>query len=72
MPSKRKDETIPHYEDDKTKALRRLAPVDFFVDDNAAHVVSARKEGINALFFPRPWNPSGMTIAETLARLQPC
>jgi len=72
VPSKRKDETIPHYEDDKADALRRLGPVDFFVDDNAEHVIAAQKAGIQALFFPRPWNPSGMTIAETLARLQPC
>jgi FMN phosphatase YigB (HAD superfamily) len=72
VPSPRKDETIPHYEDDKAEALRRLGPVDFFVDDNPEHVVAAQKAGIPALFFPRPWNPSGMTIAETLARLQPC
>jgi hypothetical protein len=69
VPSKRKDETIPRYEDDKADALRRLGPVDLFIDDYPDHVVAAEKAGIHALFFPRPWNHSGMSITETLARL---
>jgi len=71
VPSRRKDETIPLYEADKAEALRRFKPVDYFVDDNADHVVAAQEVGIQAVFFPRPWNPSGMTIGETLARLHP-
>jgi hypothetical protein len=70
VPSKRKDETIPRYEDDKADALRRLGPVDLFIDDSPDHVVAAEKAGIHALFFPRPWNHSGMSITETLASLQ--
>ena len=70
VPSKRKDETIPQYDRDKTDLLQRLGPVDFFIDDNAEHVVAAQNAGINALFFPRPWNHSRMSITETLARLQ--
>jgi hypothetical protein len=69
VPSRRKDETIPRYEDDKADALRRLGPVDLFIDDNPGHVVAAEKAGIHALFFPRPWNHSGMSITETLASL---
>ena len=70
VPSKRKDETIPQYDRDKADVLQHLGPVDFFIDDKAEHVVAARNAGINALFFPRPWTHSVMTITETLARLQ--
>lgn len=70
VPSKRKDETIPQYDRDKTAVLQHLGMVDLFIDDNAEHVVAAQNAGINSLFFPRPWNHSGMSITETLARLQ--
>jgi hypothetical protein len=72
VPSDRKGERIPHYENDKAEALRRLGPVDLFIDDRAEHVVAARKGGIPALYFPRPWNSSGMSITETLAGLRTC
>jgi len=70
VPSKRKGEAIPLYEVDKTEALERLGAVDFFIDDNEDHVLAARKTGIQALFFPRPWNPGGMSVTEILTRLQ--
>jgi phosphoglycolate phosphatase-like HAD superfamily hydrolase len=70
VPSKRKDEMIPQYEDDKAEALRCLGAVDLFIDDNAEHVGAARKAGIQTLFFPRPWNPGGMSVNEILTRLQ--
>jgi hypothetical protein len=70
VPSKRKDEMIPHYENDKTEALERLGTVDFFVDDHPEHVAVARKAGIKSLLFPRPWNSGRMTVTETLAELQ--
>ncbi len=70
VPSKRKDEKIPQYDRDKAEGLQHLRPVDFLVDDNAEHVMAAQNGGIQALFFPRPWNHSKMTVAETLAKLQ--
>jgi hypothetical protein len=69
VPSKRKDEKIPQYDLDKAEGLQHLRP-DFFIDDNAKNVIAAQNAGINALFFPRPWNDSEMTVAETLAGLQ--
>ena len=72
VPSKRKGETIPGYEIDKTESLKVLGPVNLFIDDHPDHVVAAREAGIPALFFPRPWNPSGMSITETLSRMQTC
>ena len=72
VPSKRKGETIPNYENDKTEALKVLGPVHFFIDDHPDHVVAAQKAGIPALFFPRPWNHSGMSISVTLSRMMTC
>ncbi len=70
VPSKREDETIEQYDRDKADLLKRLEGVDLFIDDNADHVLAARKAGIDALFFPRPWNRSRMSVTETLAKVQ--
>jgi FMN phosphatase YigB (HAD superfamily) len=70
VPSKREEETIPQYDRDKTTMLQHLGKIDLFIDDHVEHVVAAQKAGINSLIFPRPWNRSGMSIAETLAKLQ--
>lgn len=70
VPSKREEETIPQYDGDKTTVLQHLGMVDFFIDDHSENVIAAQNGGINSLIFPRPWNPSGMSVTETLARLQ--
>jgi hypothetical protein len=70
VPSRRQDEAIPQYDQDKVDLLQRLEAVDLLIDDNSDHVLAARKAGFDALFFPRPWNRSRMTVTETLGMLQ--
>jgi len=70
VPSKRENEVIPEYDRDKTAVLQRLGRIDFFVDDHAEHVIAAQNAGICSFSFPRPWNQSEMSVAETLAGLR--
>ncbi len=70
VPSKRRGESIPQYDRYKADVLQRFGDIDFFIDDNDEQIAVARKAGIHALAFPRPWNQSDLSIEETLAGLQ--
>ncbi len=69
VPSKRKGEAAKEYDFDKAGVLGRLGHVDLFIDDHAENIAAAERAGINSLLFPRPWNDSRRSIAETLEML---
>jgi hypothetical protein len=69
IPSPREDEEIPVYDRSKEEFLRRAHGIAALIDDNAGHVHGANHGGVRGLLFPRPWNSSPRTIAQTLDEL---
>ena len=53
----------------KSEFLRWWGKGDILIDDSLENVAGARSLGMHALLFPRPWNTSSLTIAETLEEL---
>jgi len=70
VPSLRKRLKTPSYDKSKKDFLRWLGKVDIFIDDNEANIQGCRNLGIKGILFPRPWNRSKLTIAETLKILR--
>lgn len=66
IPSKREGETLPLYDSDKAQFLEWLQKADFFIDDNEENVNLAKKIGVNAIIWKRPWNSSIHSWHETL------
>jgi len=69
VPSRRVGEILPAYDRTKVDFLQWWGMADILVDDNAATVESARRLGIEAVLMPRPWNPSRLTVTDTLQYL---
>lgn len=69
VPSPRKGEQIPVYDQSKEDFLRWYGKVDILADDNPLSVAVAQAIGIQAILIPRPWNQSQLTLPETLNTL---
>lgn len=70
VPSKRKEQNIPDYDNDKAAFLEWLSKVDVLIDDSPVNVNAAENMGIKGILWPRPWNNSKLTTAETLRLLE--
>jgi hypothetical protein len=66
----RQPSDLPVYERSKGKFLRWLGKEGVLVDDNETHVEAATAGGMSGVVFPRPWNRSRLTVAETLELIQ--
>ena len=69
IPSTRTGEDLPTYDVDKGAWLSRLGTSAILVDDAPRNVAAAIAVGAVALIWPRPWNRSRATVAETLQAL---
>lgn len=66
VPSMREGETLTEYDRDKSEFLRWFGKVDFLIDDSEENVNSAKRIGVKALLWSRPWNSSTQSWSETL------
>jgi len=69
IPAPRAGEVLPAYDLDKGAWLARLGTPAVLVDDSPQNVAAATAAGAVALFWPRPWNGCGASVAETLQAL---
>lgn len=70
VPSKRKEQNIPDYDNDKAAFLKWLSKVDVLIDDSPVNVNAAENMGIKGILWPGPWNNSKLTTSETLILLE--
>lgn len=56
IPSKREGRVVATYDKTKADLMSRIGNVDLFIDDNEDNIDQAKKQGINTILFPRPWN----------------
>ncbi len=70
IPSLRKGLIVPGYDKGKNDFLRWFGKASIFIDDNEANIRGCRNLGIRCILFPRPWNRSRLTVAETLKMLK--
>jgi len=66
IPSPRRGEQIPIYDQSKEDFLRWWGKGDILVDDSLMNVTAAKALGIQAVLIPCPWNKSQMTLTEAL------
>lgn len=66
IPSFRKGEQPPVYDENKGTYLNYFGKADLLIDDTLENIEAARKAGVEALIFPRPWNKSKKTIKQLL------
>ena len=59
VPSTRPDDDAPALDPDKEHALRFLALGSVMIDDRPENLDGARRAGLEAIRFPRPWNGGG-------------
>ncbi|NCQ92054.1 MAG: hypothetical protein GPI94_15440 [Microcystis aeruginosa LG13-03] len=69
VPSKRKGEYTPQYDNTKGEFLSWWNKADILMDDNLANFEAAKSVGIQSILMPQPWNNSKLTIAESLELL---
>lgn len=69
VPSKRKGEYTPQYDNTKGEFLSWWNKADILMDDNLANFEAAKLVGIQSILMPQPWNNSKLTIAESLELL---
>lgn len=69
VPSPRKTDTAPSYDRSKKDFLKWFGKVDIFVDDSEENLVGCDALGVRGIVFPRPWNKSLWTVAQTLHSL---
>lgn len=70
IPSKRKGEANPQYDNDKIDYLQWLNRADILVEDKEENIRSAAKINIKGVLIPRPWNSARCTIGESLRLLE--
>lgn len=66
IPSERSGENLPVYDSSKAEFLKWLDKVDLFIDDSEENILDAKRAGVNAVLFPRPWNSSALTVDKLL------
>jgi hypothetical protein len=69
IPALRAGEDVPTYDRDKGAWLARLGTPAILVDDAPLNLAAATAAGAGALCWPRPWNGSRASVAETLQTL---
>lgn len=69
IPAARSGEEVPTYDADKGAWLARLGTSAILVDDSPQNVVAAIGAGVPGLCWPRPWNGSSASVADTLQTL---
>lgn len=69
VPSPRRDEDIPVYDENKASFIEWLGKIDIFIDDNPENVRAADAVGTKTFLFPRPWNNGRMSVEEILGEL---
>jgi hypothetical protein len=69
IPSPRESERTLVYDRSKTEYLKWWGKADIVVDDATQNVQEALSLGIRAVLIPRPWNRSGLSLAEALERI---
>lgn len=62
IPSYRKGENPPVYDESKGAYLNYFGKADLLIDDTMENIETAEKARVKTLVFPRPWNNSKMTI----------
>lgn len=66
IPSFRAGEQAPVYDEDKGTYLTYFGKADLLIDDTMENIAAAEKAGVRTRVFPRPWNSSKLTVAQTL------
>jgi hypothetical protein len=66
VPSPRKEDLIPHYDQSKKEYLQWWGKGDIFIDDNQGNVDTVRELGVDTKLMPAPWNKSPITRIELL------
>ncbi|HOW58280.1 MAG TPA: hypothetical protein PLO78_00990 [Candidatus Omnitrophota bacterium] len=69
VPSPRKTDSIPQYDQNKIDFLKWFGKVDVFMDDCEANIVGCAQAGIKGIVFPRPWNGNRSTVSQVLHSL---
>ena len=69
VPSARRDHVLPEYDTTKADCLKRLNPVDIFIDDSEHHLMGLTKTGIRYFLVSRPWNTSTLKTQDLLRTL---
>jgi hypothetical protein len=69
IPAERAGQVPPAYDVDKGAWLSRIGPSAILVDDSPHNLAAATAANAVALCWPRPWNSSGASVAETLRAL---
>jgi FMN phosphatase YigB (HAD superfamily) len=69
VPSPRRGQALPRYDDSKQSHLRWLGRGDFLVDDNEDNLRGLEDLGIRGLLVQRPWNRGSLTLAQVLQQL---
>jgi hypothetical protein len=66
VPSARGGHVLPEYDATKADCLKRLNPVDIFIDDSEHNLTGLTKTGIRYFLVSRPWNTSTLTMKDLL------
>lgn len=69
IPSKREGGDVHQYDENKGTYLNYFGKADLLIDDTLENIEAARGLGVKRIIFPRPWNSSKSTIAETLEEI---
>ncbi len=69
VPSPRKSDPVPIYDQTKIAFILWVGKVDILVDDNPSVLQDAREVGIETVMIPQPWNESKLDLTQALQRL---
>ncbi|MDD5584804.1 MAG: hypothetical protein PHV55_07095 [Candidatus Omnitrophica bacterium] len=72
VPSVRTGLEIPHYDAHKNDFIKWFGKIDVLIDDNEENINRCIESGTKGILFPRPWNSSRLTIAQTLELINTC
>jgi len=70
VPSSRRDECLPVYDENKAAFIEWMGKIDVFIDDNPEQIRAADMAGVRTFLFPRPWNVGGKNVEELLGELE--
>ena len=70
IPSPRKQDVFPTYDEHKGQFLARHGKVDILVEDNEFNASAATQQGVTVCLFPQPWNrASNLSVQTVLQQL---
>jgi hypothetical protein len=70
VPSIRKGQDIPDYDQDKRTFLKWLEKASILVEDNETNIKDAENEGIKGVLIPRTWNSGKSSIKNSMKYLK--